>query len=1110
MQTSLSQQLMVSLKRTAWCLGLGLGLWMGLGIFLSQAFAQDTTTPTTTEPPVLHRITVMHTSDLYGRLRDFRCKRPGAKGYEYTPAKHDLSNLLYQVRKIQGDVDKKALRSQMQMGTPKPGEVKTAGWLLFNTGDNLATDLTARFLLEFQGISGVDFMADVFGRFSYQLVGIGNHEFSVSPEKLQEFLEQASLQNIKFAVANLEDGYEECLKENKSLEEQNKQEKDRTRWQPLKKCVKYPPHALMRYVGNTKRYHVFNKGGLRIGVFHLVAKDLQKEVSSRSVRGIVFSDPAQLAGQLAEKLRNTEKVDLVVMMSHIESSSTGGKAIRDLVAGITDENQRIDVVITNEWRDNNGNPLGAHVFDKKGNGTYIVGAAAYGSQLGRFDVVIEKTGTQSRIVSFQAKSIPADDNYEPELRRELIKWERSYCKRWGTPLGVGKIRTQEGMTRDQFIIYLLNLMRYMTGAEVAIINDGAVRNGPFFPLKGYITKDDLYRTLPFNGSFEILRLTGAQLTELLKFADDSAKGRKLRFMGAEGGNVNGRNVENEAYYNVATISYVANNSGSWLDKPTKLRKKFYYHRVMYQGNMTRCSQENIKRDLRNNGLLRQLCTPRTRDTMQLHFETNGFRKLPPTPPPPPDGMGMTDRGTSSATKLAFHPPHAVDNWIPLPTSSIHPRAGQTASATRTRIMAGTAFPAPKSPVLARACFASKHCQTSGTPPTGTPTPSTTPPTDPGTSPGTTSPPGGTPTPTTPTTPTTPPKPPKPKPFGPDEIPYPGTFLDLRDHVAWRFKTNLAGGFTSIFINPTNIGQFYSQHETLSGGFYQKLTIEGEFGMEFQLDTRVHLWKTKIGINYNADLSWQFGNDPPAPIFPSIFQESNDRLLVTTEYQLRYFSALFQQRKWYHTDPFFQLGMETELTTGPRPDLGIDALFAAGTTEVFHHLRLDAKAGLSFQFTDKLTFKVGFTAQKEIAPYTRLRLQGCTPSPTQSCIDSDPRKLSINTDWNLGFSAEYELSQWEIVTIGKTPFSWASKAEYRMTFLVGGGEALDIHDLRMENTFSFNIVGQLSLSFGFKFYLFRGIFKPVQDQNVFIRGPIAFRIDPFIRLNFQWGTRGQLF
>ena len=126
-----------------------------VGLFIGTLWSELQASPT---KPV--KLTVLFSTDLYGNLREFRCKRPGVKDFQAEEAKIDISNLLYQVKQI-----RQKLVQLDQLPPP----------LIFNTGDNLGTALTARFLLEYEGLAGVDFIAKVFHRFSFDLIGLGNH-----------------------------------------------------------------------------------------------------------------------------------------------------------------------------------------------------------------------------------------------------------------------------------------------------------------------------------------------------------------------------------------------------------------------------------------------------------------------------------------------------------------------------------------------------------------------------------------------------------------------------------------------------------------------------------------------------------------------------------------------------------------------------------------------------------------------------------------------------------------------------------------------------------------------------------------------------------------------
>jgi 5'-nucleotidase len=65
-----------------------------------------------------------------------------------------------------------------------------------------------------------------------------------------------------------------------------------------------------------KPYITINRKGLKIGVFGLGAK-LEGLVQKEKCEGIVFSDPVETAQKVAKKLREEEKCDVVICLSHL-------------------------------------------------------------------------------------------------------------------------------------------------------------------------------------------------------------------------------------------------------------------------------------------------------------------------------------------------------------------------------------------------------------------------------------------------------------------------------------------------------------------------------------------------------------------------------------------------------------------------------------------------------------------------------------------------------------------------------------------------------------------------------------------------------------------------
>lgn len=557
-----------------------------LWVFVIGSLAFSTTLQPQAAKSKELKLSILYTTDLYGQLRDFRCKRPNSGSTdEYEPASRDISNLLYQVQRIRREVvSKNSLDS-----------APTHGLLTFNTGDNLATAASARFLLEFKGLSGVDFIAEIFSRFGFSLIGIGNHEFSVPSKKLATFIKQSRLKYLKFSVANL---------------------------------TKAPPnHVFSKEINHNgikkTKYFIFNAASLKIGAFHVVPQELENKVAY--AKHLKFGDPAEAINEIVPILRKQEKVDLVIMLSHLDNGSKG-KNIRDMLSTNADDpDKHIDLVITNGMREND-KPI-ASIMMSGQKKTYIVGGYKYGSELGRVNIHVRKGASGSQVTSFAVKSVPLKDNErDQKLRRQLIKWERSYCKRWGKPLGKGRLRKE--MDQEKFAKYFLNYMRMLGQAEVAIINKGAIPSGKPFPLKGYITKDDLYRAIPFPQEVYFRTMTGEELNNLEK--KDS-----LLFGGYTDGNINGREIISTGKYRVVAIRYVAENRGGWMGETKGSAALKKWKPLTYKNG--------------NHVEIRQMIIS--------HFATNGHRDLPYTPPPKPqadDGYG--DDGSNTQKKKPTPPP----------------------------------------------------------------------------------------------------------------------------------------------------------------------------------------------------------------------------------------------------------------------------------------------------------------------------------------------------------------------------------------------------------------------------------------------------------------------
>ncbi|MCK3390017.1 hypothetical protein MZI15_29820, partial [Escherichia coli] len=74
--------------------------------------------------------------------------------------------------------------------------------------------------------------------------------------------------------------------------------------------------------GKTQPYKIFNKDGIRIGVFG-VGIELEGLVGKKQYKETVWHHPVEIAQQYADMLRNEKKCDLVICLSHIGYSYKG-------------------------------------------------------------------------------------------------------------------------------------------------------------------------------------------------------------------------------------------------------------------------------------------------------------------------------------------------------------------------------------------------------------------------------------------------------------------------------------------------------------------------------------------------------------------------------------------------------------------------------------------------------------------------------------------------------------------------------------------------------------------------------------------------------------------
>ena len=130
-----------------------------------------------------------------------------------------------------------------------------------------------------------------------------------------------------------------------------------------------------------KPYKIFNKGGIKIGVFGLGVQ-LEGLVDKKMYKETVYKDPIETAEEITRILKQQEKCDLVICLSHIGYQyQNEPEKICDL--NLAKNTKDIDLIIGGHTHTFLDKPT--IVLNKVGEQTLVNQVGCYGINLGRID-----------------------------------------------------------------------------------------------------------------------------------------------------------------------------------------------------------------------------------------------------------------------------------------------------------------------------------------------------------------------------------------------------------------------------------------------------------------------------------------------------------------------------------------------------------------------------------------------------------------------------------------------------------------------------------------------------------------------------------------------------
>jgi 5'-nucleotidase/UDP-sugar diphosphatase len=160
---------------------------------------------------------------------------------------------------------------------------------------------------------------------------------------------------------------------------------------------------------------VVERRGIRIGLFGILGKDAA--VDAPFATPVTFGDPVESSRKIVEILKNKEKVDLIVCLSHSGTSPVKKRSEDENLARAV---PGIDVIISGHTHRILPRPI---VIGK----TLIVSAGCYGAYLGRLDLDYTRENGVS-LAGYELKSVTKEIPDDPDLARAIAGFREAVDK----------------------------------------------------------------------------------------------------------------------------------------------------------------------------------------------------------------------------------------------------------------------------------------------------------------------------------------------------------------------------------------------------------------------------------------------------------------------------------------------------------------------------------------------------------------------------------------------------------------------------------------------------------------------------------------------------------
>lgn len=273
------------------------------------------------------------------------------------------------------------------------------------------------------------------------------------------------------------------------------------------------------YPKELKPYIIKNSGGVKVGIFG-ITDDMSAETTLyTNTKDIKFYDDIEMAKQVVNRLKNKEKCDIVIALSHLHSKNTTLlQQVDDIDISIGGGNDIAGrpTVINNSWLINPGkhaealNQINLNIYKGKLIGTLF-------SQIFLSNAYTEDVEMNELIDVYQ-KQVDISMSSVVGYLSQGVEWSSQLVRAQGSTIG--------NLIADSLLDYTKD---YNT--TIALQNGGGIR--ATLP-SGDVTLRNVYSTLPFDNNIMVVEITGQTIWAALEngvSAYPSLDGRFLQVAG---------------------------------------------------------------------------------------------------------------------------------------------------------------------------------------------------------------------------------------------------------------------------------------------------------------------------------------------------------------------------------------------------------------------------------------------------------------------------------------------------------------------------------------------------------------------------------------------------